>query len=60
MKVMEEQPEISLQALNAIIIARALERIADHATNMAEDVIFWVSGSDVRHGYALQSHSLGN
>jgi phosphate transport system protein len=49
MKVMEEQSEISLQALNAIIIARALERIADHATNIARDVIFWIRGADVRH-----------
>jgi phosphate transport system protein len=49
MKVMEEQSDISLQALNAIIIARALERIADHATNIARDVIFWIRGADVRH-----------
>ena len=49
MKVMETQPEISLQALNAIIIARALERIADHATNICRDVIFWIRGADVRH-----------
>ena len=49
MKVMEEQPEISLQALNAIIVARALERIADHATNISRDVIFWIRGADVRH-----------
>jgi phosphate transport system protein len=37
-----------------LFISRSLERIADHATNMAEDVIFWVRGADVRHGYALQ------
>jgi phosphate transport system protein len=49
LKVMEEQPDISLQALNAIIIARALERIADHATNISRDVIFWIRGADVRH-----------
>ena len=49
MKVMEQQPEISLQALNAIIIARALERIADHATNISRDVIFWIRGADIRH-----------
>jgi phosphate transport system protein len=49
MKVMEGQPEVSLQALNAIIIARALERIADHATNISRDVIFWIRGADIRH-----------
>ena len=49
MKVMEGHPEISLQALNAIIIARNLERIADHATNISRDVIFWIRGADVRH-----------
>ena len=46
---MQEKPEIALQALNAIVIARNLERIADHATNIAKDVIFWVRGADVRH-----------
>jgi phosphate transport system protein len=48
-KVMEEQSHIAPQALNALMISRALERVADHATNIAEDVIFWVQGDDVRH-----------
>jgi len=48
-KVMEEQSYIAPQALNALMISRALERVADHATNIAEDVIFWVQGDDVRH-----------
>jgi phosphate transport system protein len=53
MEVMQQQPEVSLQALTAILIARNLERSADHATNIAEDVIFWLRGSDVRHKFSL-------
>jgi phosphate transport system protein len=51
--LMERRPEASTQALNAIIIARNLERMSDHATNIAEDVIFWVRGSDIRHKMSL-------
>ena len=47
--LIKEQPELTPQSLNAIIIARNLERVGDHATNIAEDVIFWVRGADVRH-----------
>ncbi len=48
-RFIQEHPELSPQALQAIIISRNLERIADHATNIAMDVIFWVRGADVRH-----------
>jgi phosphate transport system protein len=48
-RVMQEQSHLAPQALNALMISRALERVADHATNIAEDVIFWVQGADVRH-----------
>ena len=54
-EAMQKQPQIAEQALNAIIISRNLERSADHATNIAEDVIFWVRGSDVRHKYSLDA-----
>ncbi|HWC15743.1 MAG TPA: phosphate signaling complex protein PhoU [Terriglobales bacterium] len=47
--VMQDNPSLTRQALDALIVARNLERVADHATNIAEDVIFWVRGADVRH-----------
>ena len=46
---MHSSPEVLEQALDAIIVVRNLERVADHATNIAEDVIYWVRGTDVRH-----------
>jgi phosphate transport system protein len=46
----QAKPDCAAQALDALSIARNLERVADHATNIAEDVIFWVRGADVRHG----------
>src|SRR5450432_3666158 len=49
-KSMNERPHVVRQALDALLVARNLERVADHATNIAEDVIFWVRGADVRHG----------
>jgi phosphate transport system protein len=61
--VMSEHSELAPQALNALMIARALERIADHATSIAEYVIFWVQGTDVRHEKSLKTapdpHELG-
>ncbi|MBI2682539.1 MAG: phosphate signaling complex protein PhoU [Acidobacteriales bacterium] len=47
---MQKDPIITRQALDALLISRNLERVADHATNIAEDVIFWVRGADIRHG----------
>ena len=58
-KVMEEQCQIAPQALNALMICRALERVADHATNIAEDVIFWIQGADVRHHKSVKAQKDG-
>ncbi len=49
MAVMQRSPDLTPQALNTLLISRNLERVGDHATNIAEDVIFWVRGADVRH-----------
>ncbi len=46
---MKAHPDRVRAYLDVLLITRSLERIADHATNIAEDVIFWVSGADVRH-----------
>lgn len=48
-KSMQADAECIPRALDLLIIARRLERIADHATYMAADVIFMVNGEDVRH-----------
>ncbi|MDD5772333.1 MAG: phosphate signaling complex protein PhoU [bacterium] len=47
--VMRNDTSKVLSSLDFILIARNLERIADHATNIAEDVIFMVLGKDIRH-----------
>jgi phosphate transport system protein len=46
---MMADPATIERALGLILVSRNLERIADHATNVAEDVIFLVEGKDVRH-----------
>lgn len=46
---MLQTPETIEPALDLILISRHLERIGDHATNVAEDVIFILSAKDVRH-----------
>jgi phosphate transport system protein len=51
--MMQRNSSTVAQALDHLIIARSLERIADHATNIAEDVIFLTQGVDVRHQAAL-------
>ncbi|MBN2370325.1 MAG: phosphate signaling complex protein PhoU [Vicinamibacteria bacterium] len=46
---MMADPSTIERALELILISRSIERIADHATNIAEDVVFVVEAKDVRH-----------
>ena len=46
---MQRDPTVVSAAVDLIFVARNLERIGDHATNIAEDVVFLIKGIDVRH-----------
>jgi phosphate transport system protein len=46
---MMADPATIPRALSLILISRNLERVGDHATNIAEEVIYWVQGRDIRH-----------
>jgi phosphate transport system protein len=48
-RFMQEERTTIQRAINLLFIAQNLERVADHATNIAEDVLFLVKGIDVRH-----------
>jgi phosphate transport system protein len=51
---MMADPSTIERAISLILVSRAIERIADHATNIAEDVIFVVEARDVRHHHEEQ------
>lgn len=53
MEQMTAQTALVVPSMQFILATRHLERIADHATNIAEDIIYWVRGLDVRHGRGL-------
>jgi phosphate transport system protein len=53
LKLIEEKPQYTQHAMNGILVAKNLERIADHASNIATDVIFWIRGADVRHQLSM-------
>jgi phosphate transport system protein len=46
---MAEHPETINRCLNLMVVAKSLERIADHATNIAEMVVYLYEGRDIRH-----------
>lgn len=46
---MMQDPKTITRAVELILLGRHLERIADHATNIAEDVIYFIHGKDIRH-----------
>jgi phosphate transport system protein len=47
---MAKCPDTVASNVQFVLVSRYLERIADHCTNIAEDVVYWVRGLDVRHG----------
>ena len=47
--LMQNHPGSAQRALALMLVARSLERIADHATNIAENVVYLVSGHSVKH-----------
>ena len=53
MQNMTQNAALVTPGMQFVLATRHLERIADHATNIAEDIIFWVRGLDVRHGRGL-------
>jgi len=49
-RLMEQQPHMVEPAMHCFSATRQVERIADHATNVAEDVVYLVEGEIIRHG----------
>ena len=52
---MMADPATIPRALSLILISRNLERVGDHATNIAEEVIYWIQGRDIRHHHVEPS-----
>jgi phosphate transport system protein len=49
LNAMVEEPGGIGQGTKLVFVSRSLEKIADHATNIAESVVFMVEGRDIRH-----------
>lgn len=54
---MIENPKTITRALNLMTVAKAIERIADHATNIAEEVFYLYKGEDIRHAATLKGRA---
>ncbi len=53
---MIEQPPTISRALNLMVISKSIERIADHATNIAEEVVYVYEGRDIRHSSSTKTN----
>lgn len=54
---MIEKPDVIARALELMFISKSIERIADHATNIAEEMIYLTKGKDVRHSEELKQQT---
>jgi phosphate transport system protein len=54
---MAEDPAQLRGYLNLMFIARCLERVGDHATNIAEDSVYAVAAEDIRHQHTAEDRS---
>jgi phosphate transport system protein len=55
LELVRQAPSVTEQSVSLMLVSRNLERIADHATNIAEDAIFLVSARDIRHHAELRN-----
>lgn len=53
-RAIQENPTIAPSAIELLFISKSLERVADHACNLAEDVVFLNSGEDIRHTKSIK------
>ena len=55
---MMEDPRMISASIDLVFVAKAIERIGDHAKNLAEQIIYIVKGTDVRHNSVGEVESL--
>ena len=42
-------PELAARIVGLVLVARSIERMADHAVNICEEIFYWLEGEDIRH-----------